>query len=53
MKRKVKPGDTIKLRGREPYGTAERVTAHGWLVVKWQSDKAGPQFVHVDEVEFI
>lgn len=45
-------GETVKLRGREPFGTLVAVNRRGWAEVSWsrQSPK-GPGIVGIGELE--
>lgn len=46
------PGQTVKLRGRQPFGTLIGVDDRGWAQVAWSDTTAkGPQIVHIDELE--
>ena len=49
----IKRGDRVKLRGREPFGTLKTMSPAEWCVVEWESEKPGPKYVGLKELELL
>lgn len=48
---KLAIGETVRLRGRAPWGTLVQIgVGTRWCVVKW-AETPGPKIVHLDELE--
>jgi hypothetical protein len=49
---RLKKGDRVKLRGREPEGVIETMGSDNhWVCVHWDNNKKGPKYVHEFELQ--